>query len=42
MPTTYAQLLFHVVFSTKHRQRTLPDGPQDLLYQRGAWHTYGT
>ncbi|MBN2579601.1 MAG: IS200/IS605 family transposase [Pirellulales bacterium] len=33
MPNTYTQLLFHVVFSTKNRQRTLPDGHRDLLYR---------
>ena len=33
MPNTYTQLLFHVVFSTKNRQRTLPDGCQELLYR---------
>ena len=33
MPNTYTQLLFHVVFSTKNRQRTLPDGHRELLYR---------
>ena len=33
MPNTYTQLLFHVVFSTKHRQRTLPNGQRELLYR---------
>jgi REP element-mobilizing transposase RayT len=36
MPNTYTQLLFHVVFSTKNRQRTLPDGRRELLY-RDMW-----
>jgi len=33
MPNTYTQLLFHVIFSTKNRQRTLPDGQRELLYR---------
>jgi hypothetical protein len=33
MPNTYTQLRFHVVFSTKNRQRTLPDGHRELLYR---------
>ena len=33
MPNTYTQLLFHVVFSTKDRQRTLPDSLRELLYR---------
>jgi REP element-mobilizing transposase RayT len=33
MPNTYTQLMFHVVFSTKNRQRTLPDGQRELLYR---------
>jgi hypothetical protein len=33
MPNTTTQLLFHVVFSTKHRERTLPDGKRDALYK---------
>ena len=33
MPNTYTQLLFHVVFSTKNRQRTLPDGHREVLYR---------
>jgi REP element-mobilizing transposase RayT len=33
MPNTYTQLLFHVVFSTKNRERTLPDGPRENLYR---------
>ena len=33
MPNTYTQLLFHVVFSTKNRQRTLPDAHRELLYR---------
>ena len=33
MPNTYTQLLFHVVFSTKNRERTLPDGHRELLYR---------
>lgn len=33
MPNTYSQLLFHIVFSTKNRQRTLPDGQRELLYR---------
>ena len=33
MSNTYTQLLFHVVFSTKGRQRTLPDGHRELLYR---------
>ena len=33
MPNTYTQLLFHVVFSTKNRQRTLPDSHRELLYR---------
>jgi putative transposase len=36
MPNTYTQLLFHVVFSTKNRQSTLPDGHRELLY-RYVW-----
>jgi putative transposase len=36
MPNTYTQLLFHVVFSTKNRQRTLPDAHRELLY-RYVW-----
>ena len=32
MPNTYTQLLFHVVFATKNRQRTLPDDHRELLY----------
>ena len=26
MPNTYTQLLFHVVFSTKNRERTITNG----------------
>ena len=33
MPNTYTQLLFHVVFSTKNRERTLTDGRRDSLYK---------
>jgi putative transposase len=33
MPNTYTQLLFHVIFSTKHRQRTLPDEHRESLYR---------
>ena len=33
MPNTYSQLLFHVVFSTKNRERMLPDGHRELLYR---------
>jgi len=33
MPNTYTQLLFHVVFSTKNRERTLTDGKRDALYK---------
>jgi REP element-mobilizing transposase RayT len=33
MANTYTQLLLHVVFSTKNRQRTLPDGHRDALYK---------
>ncbi len=33
MPNTYTQLLFHVIFSTKARQRTLPDDYRELLYR---------
>ena len=33
MPNTYTQLLFHVVYSTKNRERTLTDGKRDLLYK---------
>ena len=33
MPNTYTQLLFHVVFSTKNRERTLTDGQRDALYK---------
>ena len=33
MPNTYTQLLFHVVFSTKNRERTLPDDHRELLYR---------
>jgi hypothetical protein len=33
MPNTYTQLLFHVVFSTKNRRRTLPDGHREILYR---------
>ncbi len=33
MPNTYTQLLFHVIFSTKNRQRTLSDGHRELLYR---------
>ena len=36
MPNTYTQLLYHVVFSTKKRQRTLPDGHRESLY-RSIW-----
>ena len=36
MPNTYSQWLFHVVFSTKNRQRTLPDGHRELL-DRYIW-----
>ena len=36
MPNTYTQLLFHVVFSTKNRERTLPDGHREFLY-RYVW-----
>jgi REP element-mobilizing transposase RayT len=32
MPNTYTQLMFHVVFSTKDRERTLTDGHRDALY----------
>jgi len=33
VPNTYTQLLFHVVFSTKNRERTLPDGHRETLYR---------
>jgi REP element-mobilizing transposase RayT len=33
MSNTYTQLLFHVVFSTKNRERTLTDGKRDALYK---------
>ena len=33
MPNTYTQLIYHIVFSTKNRQRTLPDGHRDELYR---------
>jgi len=33
MPNTYTRLLFHVVFSTKNRQRTLPGGHREPLYR---------
>ncbi len=33
MPNTYTQLMFHVVFSTKNRERTLTDGHRDALYK---------
>jgi putative transposase len=33
MPNTYTQLLFHVVFSTKSRERTLTHGHRDKLYK---------
>ena len=33
VPNTYTQLLFHVVFSTKNRERTLTDGKRDSLYK---------
>ncbi len=33
MPNTYTQLLFHIVFSTKNRERTLADGHRESLYK---------
>jgi REP element-mobilizing transposase RayT len=33
MPNTYTQLLFHIVFSTKNRERTLTDGHRETLYK---------
>ena len=33
MPNTYTQLMVHVVFSTKNRERTLPDAHRDDLYR---------
>jgi putative transposase len=33
MPNTYTQLMFHVVFSTKDRERTLSDGDREKLYK---------
>ncbi len=33
MANTYTQLLFHVVFSTKNRERTLTDGHRNELYK---------
>lgn len=33
VPNTYTQLMFHVVFSTKNRQRTLPDEHRETLYR---------
>ena len=33
MPNTYTQLLFHIVFTTKNRERTLADGHRDSLYE---------
>src|SRR5437867_3046198 len=36
MANTYTQLMFHVVFSTKHRERTLPDDHREILY-RYVW-----
>jgi putative transposase len=33
MPNTDTQLLFHIVFSTKIRERTLTDGHRDELYK---------
>ena len=33
MPNTYTQLLFHIVFSTENRERTLTDGKRDALYK---------
>jgi REP element-mobilizing transposase RayT len=33
MPNTYTQLFYHIVFSTKNRERTLTDGHRDSLYK---------
>jgi putative transposase len=33
MANTYTQLMYHVVFSTKNRQRTLSDVHRELLYR---------
>jgi putative transposase len=33
MPNTYTQLLFHIVFSTKNRERTLTDAHRESLYK---------
>lgn len=33
MPNTYTQLLYHIIFSTKNRERTLTDGQRDHLYK---------
>ena len=33
MPNTYTQLVYHVVFSTKNRERTLPDAHRNDLYR---------
>jgi hypothetical protein len=35
MPNTYTQLLYHVVFSTKNRQRKLLDEYRRLLAESG-------
>ena len=33
MPNTYTQLLFHIAYSTKNRERTLTDGHRESLYK---------
>jgi hypothetical protein len=33
MPNTHTQLLFHIVFSTKNRERSLTDGHRENLYK---------
>ncbi len=33
MPNTYTQLLFHIVYSTKNRERALADGHRESLYK---------
>jgi len=41
MANTYTQLMFHVVCSTKNRERTLIDGHGDELY-KSIWGIHNT
>ena len=39
MGTTYTNLLFHIVFSTKHRKNIITPEIQERLYEHIDWQT---